>query len=131
MPIYEYQCQECGHKFETLQKMSDDPLTECPKCHNPALKKLISAAAFHLKGSGWYETDFKNKNSGPNESAKDQPGEGGAKPSDEGKKGDQPGASASTGASSGSGQGGSGASDKAAGSQQGASKGSTSDQSSG
>jgi len=59
MPIYEYQCQECGHELEAIQKMSDDPLTECPECGKPALKKMISAAGFRLSGGGWYETDFK------------------------------------------------------------------------
>ncbi|ROR94732.1 putative FmdB family regulatory protein [Sinobacterium caligoides] len=59
MPIYEYQCQSCGHQLEALQKMSDAPLTDCPSCANPELKKVISAAAFRLKGDGWYETDFK------------------------------------------------------------------------
>lgn len=62
MPIYEYRCEHCQHEFETLQKMSDDPLTECPECKQPALKKLVSAAAFRLKGGGWYETDFKKGN---------------------------------------------------------------------
>ncbi len=61
MPIYEYQCESCGHTLEALQKISDDPLKDCPACQTAALKKLISAAAFHLKGSGWYETDFKSK----------------------------------------------------------------------
>ena len=61
MPIYEYQCEQCHHRFETLQKMSDAPLRDCPACEQPALKKLVSAAAFKLTGSGWYETDFKNK----------------------------------------------------------------------
>ncbi len=60
MPIYEYQCESCGHDMEALQKMSDPVLTECPECGKPSLKKLISAAGFRLKGSGWYETDFKN-----------------------------------------------------------------------
>ncbi|MCK5386764.1 MAG: zinc ribbon domain-containing protein [Gammaproteobacteria bacterium] len=60
MPIYEYECQACGHKKEALQKISDDPLTECPECGKPELKKLISAAGFRLKGAGWYETDFKS-----------------------------------------------------------------------
>jgi len=59
MPIYEYQCQACGHDMEVIQKMSDDALTDCPECGKPELKKLISAAGFQLKGSGWYETDFK------------------------------------------------------------------------
>lgn len=60
MPIYEYECQACGHKKEALQKISDDPLTVCPECGKPELKKLISAAGFRLKGAGWYETDFKS-----------------------------------------------------------------------
>lgn len=59
MPIYEYQCQACGHRLEKLQKISDDPLKDCPSCSNPELTKLVSAAAFRLKGGGWYETDFK------------------------------------------------------------------------
>jgi len=62
MPIYEYRCEACGHELEALQKMSDTPLTECPECGRPALKKLVSAAAFRLKGGGWYETDFKSGN---------------------------------------------------------------------
>ncbi|WP_455203375.1 FmdB family zinc ribbon protein [Kaarinaea lacus] len=60
MPIYEYECLACGHRLEALQKMSDDPLKDCPQCNKPELKKLISAAAFRLKGGGWYETDFKS-----------------------------------------------------------------------
>ncbi len=60
MPIYEYQCSACGHEHEALQKMSDKPLVACPACNEPELKKKISAAGFRLKGSGWYETDFKN-----------------------------------------------------------------------
>ena len=59
MPIYEFQCDACGHKFEKLRKISDEPLRDCPACHEPKLSKLVSAAAFRLKGDGWYETDFK------------------------------------------------------------------------
>ena len=62
MPIYEYQCAACGHQFETLQKISDKPFSKCPDCGKDALKKLISASAFRLKGRGWYETDFKTGN---------------------------------------------------------------------
>jgi putative FmdB family regulatory protein len=62
MPIYEYRCKSCGHELEKLQKMSDDPLTDCPQCDKPELNKLISAAGFRLSGSGWYETDFKSGN---------------------------------------------------------------------
>ncbi len=59
MPFYEYRCEDCGHKLEALQKLSDAPLTDCPACGKSSLKKLISAAGFRLKGGGWYETDFK------------------------------------------------------------------------
>jgi putative FmdB family regulatory protein len=59
MPIYEYQCQSCQHQLEALQKMSAEPLLDCPACGKEALKKKVSAAAFRLKGGGWYETDFK------------------------------------------------------------------------
>ena len=63
MPIYEYRCAACGHQQEFLQKVSDAPLTDCPKCGKPSLGKLLTAAGFQLKGSGWYATDFKNKGS--------------------------------------------------------------------
>ena len=59
MPIYEYKCQNCGHFFEVLQRISEEPLSDCPKCKKDALKKLVSAPNFRLKGEGWYETDFK------------------------------------------------------------------------
>jgi putative FmdB family regulatory protein len=59
MPIYEYRCTACGHQDEFLQKVSDPAITECPACGKPALQKLLSAAGFQLKGSGWYATDFK------------------------------------------------------------------------
>ena len=62
MPIYEYQCTECGHGLEKLQKISDPALTECPACGRTTLQKRVSAAGFRLKGGGWYETDFKAKN---------------------------------------------------------------------
>ena len=60
MPIYEYQCAECGFQEEHLQKVSEAPLTVCPSCGKPKFAKLISAAGFQLKGSGWYATDFKS-----------------------------------------------------------------------
>ena len=60
MPIYEYQCTECGYQTEVLQKISDEPLRDCAECGKPAMKKMVSAAAFRLKGGGWYETDFKS-----------------------------------------------------------------------
>ena len=61
MPIYEYQCDKCGHRFELMQRMSDAPPSECPECGNNGVKKLISKVGFKLKGTGWYETDFKGK----------------------------------------------------------------------
>jgi putative FmdB family regulatory protein len=60
MPIYEYQCQGCEHEFETIQKMNEAPLIQCPSCGKDLLRKKISAVAFRLKGGGWYETDFKS-----------------------------------------------------------------------
>lgn len=59
MPIYEYECTACGHYHEVIQKITEEPLVNCPSCSQPALKKLISAAGFRLSGTGWYETDFK------------------------------------------------------------------------
>ncbi len=61
MPIYPYLCNDCGNEFDRLQKMSDDPLKVCPECGAESLRKKLTAAAFQLKGTGWYETDFKNK----------------------------------------------------------------------
>lgn len=61
MPIYEYECQKCGHTLEALQKFSDKPLRECPECGKHQLKRLVSAPLFRLAGSGWYETDFKSE----------------------------------------------------------------------
>ncbi len=61
MPIYEYKCEQCGHQLEILQKISEEPAKTCPECGADSLRKLVSAAAFKLKGTGWYETDFKNK----------------------------------------------------------------------
>src|SRR4051812_47823572 len=60
MPIYEYRCTNCGFQKEYLQKLSDAPLTDCPECGKAALSKMVTAAGFQLKGSGWYVTDFKN-----------------------------------------------------------------------
>jgi len=74
MPIYDYKCSNCGHEIEIIQKISDKPKTICPKCNDASLKKLISAPSFRLKGSGWYETDFKTgkkKNISTNESSND------------------------------------------------------------
>jgi putative FmdB family regulatory protein len=60
MPFYEYECPHCGYDEEVLQKINDKPLTKCPSCGKKGLKKLMSAPVFRLKGSGWYETDFKS-----------------------------------------------------------------------
>ena len=69
MPIYEYECSQCGHTMEAIQKISAPALTDCPACHTANLRKKVSAAAFHLKGGGWYVTDFKDKNK-PKDDAK-------------------------------------------------------------
>lgn len=61
MPIYEYECNRCGHRLEAFQKMSEAPLVQCPECQGDSLQKLVSAAGFQLKGTGWYVTDFRNK----------------------------------------------------------------------
>jgi putative FmdB family regulatory protein len=60
MPIYEYECAACGHTFDAIQSFKEEALLDCPVCKEQALKKLVSVSAFHLKGSGWYVTDFKN-----------------------------------------------------------------------
>jgi len=60
MPFYEYECPACKYYTEVMQKISDTPLTRCPSCGKRALKKLVSVPVFRLKGSGWYETDFKS-----------------------------------------------------------------------
>lgn len=67
MPIYEYRCSECGKEFEVMQKITDDPLTQCISCQGN-VRKLISNTSFHLKGTGWYVTDYANKsgNNGSN-----------------------------------------------------------------
>ena len=65
MPIYEYRCLECGFQDEFLQKVSEPQLTVCPTCGKESLRKLVSAAGFQLKGSGWYATDFKNSGKKP------------------------------------------------------------------
>lgn len=81
MPIYEYRCADCGHELEAMQKLSEAPLTDCPACQAGRLRKRISPVAFRLKGSGWYETDFKSGQQ-KNVAAADnggQEGEGGAK----------------------------------------------------
>ncbi len=94
MPIYEYACKECGHTLDALQKISEPPLVDCPECGKAALRRLISAPRFRLKGDGWYETDFKkdnqrnlakSDNEPPKEKAdgKDKPGDKAAKKADD------------------------------------------------
>lgn len=61
MPIYEYQCDACGHKLEVMQRMTEERLKTCPACTEETLTKIISRVGFQLKGTGWYETDFKHK----------------------------------------------------------------------
>lgn len=63
MPIYEYECTNCHKQFDLMQKISDTPAKQCPQCFKDTAVRLISAAGFQLKGSGWYATDFKNKGS--------------------------------------------------------------------
>ncbi|NMM29140.1 MAG: zinc ribbon domain-containing protein [Glaciimonas sp.] len=69
MPIYAYRCEVCGFAKDVLQKMSDAQLTECPSCGKSSFKKQVTAAAFQLKGSGWYATDFRGGSGGANTSA--------------------------------------------------------------
>ena len=61
VPIYEYQCEGCGHQLEAMQKFSDAPLINCPECSKDTLKKLVSSTSFQLKGTGWYVTDIRDK----------------------------------------------------------------------
>ncbi len=92
MPIYAYKCTACGHQFDALQKISEEPLRDCPSCGAAALAKQLTAAGFQLKGSGWYATDFKNGSAKP-EAAKGEPAQAeaakaeGAKPQGKGTDG--------------------------------------------
>ena len=101
MPIYEYQCQACKYELEKLQKLSDDPLIDCPGCGSPALKKKVSAAGFRLKGGGWYETDFKTGSKKNLAGGSDGKSGDGAGKSDTG-NGNNSGATGASGSSSGS-----------------------------
>ena len=76
MPIYAYKCDSCGFSKDVLQKLSDAPLSDCPKCGTSAFKKQLTAAGFQLKGSGWYATDFKG-GGGATPPSTDKPSEGG------------------------------------------------------
>jgi len=86
MPIYQYRCNECDHEMEALQKMSDPKLEVCPECSVPALKKQVTAAAFKLKGTGWYETDFKNSGAKPEAAATPESNKTAASSSDDSAK---------------------------------------------
>src|SRR4051812_31065578 len=102
MPIYEYRCAACGHQQEFLQKVSDAPLTVCTQCGKESFSKMVTAAGFQLKGSGWYATDFKSKAATPKSDAKpdakSEPKAGGGSSeggsSDGGKKAGPPAAAA-------------------------------------
>ena len=110
MPIYEYQCNSCSHQLEKLQRMSDQPLRDCPECGEAGLRRLVSAAGFRLKGAGWYETDFKkgdkknlheagaSKNAASGTSSTSKSGEADTKPA-QGKKAESKPAATSSGTS--------------------------------
>jgi putative FmdB family regulatory protein len=96
MPIYEYRCEACGHLLEVLQKISDKPPKSCPACSKRALKRLMSAPRFRLKGAGWYETDFKtdkdkkrNLAESGGDSGSSSTGDGAVSASDKSDKGDK------------------------------------------
>lgn len=89
MPIYEYRCASCGHQQEFLQKVSDAPLTVCTQCGKPSFAKMVTAAGFQLKGSGWYATDFRNSGSKPAAKTEEAP-KGDAKSGEGGKEASTP-----------------------------------------
>ena len=88
MPIYEYRCGKCGFQQETLQRINEPPLTKCPECGKQTFKKMVTAAGFQLKGTGWYATDFKNSGSASGKKAKqtDVSSDSGAKEGSSGKE---------------------------------------------
>ena len=92
MPIYEYRCESCGHQQEFLQKVGDAPLTVCTQCGKPSFAKMVTAAGFQLKGSGWYATDFKNSGGKPAAKAAEA-----AKPEAKSGEGDKKGSSGGCG----------------------------------
>ena len=98
MPIYEYRCAACGFQKEYLQRMSDAPLTDCPECGKAEFNKMVTAAGFQLKGSGWYATDFKNNGAKPAK-AKEKPATDKEKPAEASKEAPKVEPSAGTGAS--------------------------------
>jgi putative FmdB family regulatory protein len=90
MPFYEYECADCGQRVEVLQRISDEPLSQCPTCNAQSLRRLVSAAGFRLKGSGWYATDFKNKGTQAGDKGEDKTEKAASK--------EEPGSGAGTGA---------------------------------
>ena len=90
MPIYAYACKECDHALDALQKIADAPLVDCPNCGKPALKRLLSAPRFRLKGQGWYETDFKKDNRRNLHGEKEDKPKKGKEPGDKGKDASKP-----------------------------------------
>ena len=72
MPFYEYECADCGQRIEVLQQITDEPLSQCPACEAQSIRRLVSAAGFRLKGSGWYATDFKNKGTQADDKGEDK-----------------------------------------------------------
>ena len=121
MPIYEYVCDKCRHHLEALQKLSDEPLVFCPECGDAALRKQVSAAAFRLKGTGWYETDFKNSDKKKpaekadkkdDKSASESSSDSGSDSGNSGKK-DKSASTSTSSSKSSSGKSGSSASDSA------------------
>lgn len=102
MPIYEYRCESCGAEVEKLQKISDPPLKDCPACGKAALAKRVSAASFRLKGSGWYETDFKTgKKKALADAGGDAGGDGAAAGASAGSGGESSGTGSGAGSTSG------------------------------
>ncbi len=101
MPIYEYACPECGHEFETMQKVSEQRLTDCPSCDGHKLKKKVSATSFSLKGSGWYKDHYglKSSSGSSSESSSGSSSEGS---SSESSSGDSGGATSTSSASASS-----------------------------
>jgi putative FmdB family regulatory protein len=86
MPLYEYQCKKCGHRFEKIQKFSDKPIKKCPECGG-SVEQVVSAPAVQFKGSGWYVTDYAKKSSAP---ASSDSGSKESKDSKDSKKDDKP-----------------------------------------
>jgi putative FmdB family regulatory protein len=92
MPIYEYLCNKCGHQFEEMQRITDEPIKTCPKCRKRSVERLISQTSFVLKGTGWYATDYAHKGASAPASKSDAKSDAGSEPKS-GAKSDKPGAS--------------------------------------